>query len=285
MNRMNATALGAIAIFLWSLLAFFSVGAGNVPPFQLSAICFVIGGIIGVFWALKTGHFLNTIKSIDLKTLALGVFGIFGYHFFYFTALDLAPPASAGLIAYLWPLLIVLFAGFLPNEQVKISHIFGAIIAFAGAALIIGGSASFSSSYVYGYLSAVLCALIWSSYSVLSRLTSAKPTEIVAIYCVLSAFLAIFAHILFEDTVWPQTNFEWVSVFALGLGPVGSAFYVWDIGMKKGNIQILAIASYSTPLVSTLWLIIFGIAEASWVLLVSAALISLGAAVAVLAER
>ncbi len=43
------------------------------------------------------------------------------------------------------------------------------------------------------------------------------------------------------------------------LGPVGLAFYVWDIGVKQGDIQLLGTSSYAAPLLSTLLLVLVGI--------------------------
>jgi len=37
-------------------------------------------------------------------------------------------------------------------------------------------------------------------------------------------------------------------VVALGLGPVGLAFFTWDVGMKRGDIQMLGTLSYAAPL-------------------------------------
>lgn len=285
MNRNRATAIGFGAVLLWALLATLTVGAAAVPPFQLSAMCFAIGGAIGVVWILFSGAGISQLQGINWKIWALGIGGIFGYHFFYFTALQLAPPAEAGLIAYLWPLLIVLFSGLLPGEHLKPLHIVGALVAFLGAALIIGGSAGFSASNWMGYGAALICAFTWAGYSVLSRLAGETPTASVAVFCIAAAVLSALAHLGMEETVWPEGMVGWLSVLGLGLGPVGLAFYIWDVGVKKGDIQMLGIASYAAPLLSTLILILVGYASASMSLLLAAALITGGAGLAALANR
>ena len=286
MTKNRATLIGFGAVLLWAFLAILTVGATGVPAFQLSAMCFSIGGIIGLLWIAHSGNGLAPLRGINWHIWVLGIFGIFGYHFFYFTALKLAPPAEAGLIAYLWPLLIVLFSGLLPGESLKPLHIIGAMIAFAGAALIVGGGASaFSSTNWAGYGAAVICAFTWSGYSVLSRLAGDTPTESVAIFCLAAAVLSLLAHLGLEETVWPTGIISWGSVIGLGLGPVGLAFYIWDIGVKKGDIQLLGVASYAAPMLSTVILIIAGYATASWTLLLAAVLITSGAALAALANR
>lgn len=272
-------------MLLWALLALFTAGSAPVPPFLLNALTFAIGGAVGVIWMLARGR-MSVLRGINWKIYAFGTAGLFGYHALYFSALRLAPPAEAGLIAYLWPLFIVLFSGLLPGETLRTGHIIGALVSFAGAALIVlRNGASFESGAVPGLILAGFCALTWSGYSVLSRRLGTTPTEAVAVFCVLTALLSVPAHLMFEATIWPDTGFGWLSVLALGLGPVGLAFYVWDIGVKRGDIQVLGVASYAAPLLSTLVLIGAGFAQASWQLVAAAALITIGAGIAALASR
>ncbi|UWR16112.1 DMT family transporter [Sulfitobacter sp. M368] len=280
MTRPQATAIGFVAVLLWALLALFTVGSAPTPPFLLNTLCFAIGGTLGLIWAAATGS-LPRLRKVPLRVYIFGTLGLFGYHALYFSALRLAPAAEAGLIAYLWPLLIVIFSGLLPGEVLKNGHIIGACLGFAGAALIItGGGAGFSAEYAPGYALAVLCALTWSGYSVLSRKVGTAPTASVAVFCLASAALSLPMHLLFEETVLPQTTLGWAAIAGLGLGPVGLAFFVWDIGVKQGDIQLLGTSSYAAPLLSTLVLVIAGVAAPSFTLLWAAALITGGAAIA-----
>lgn len=274
--RSRATGIGFIAVLLWALLALFTVGTAPTPPLLLNAICFAIGGTLGLIWTARGGGF-GKLKEVPLKVYVFGTIGLFGYHALYFSALRLAPPAQAGLIAYLWPLLIVLFSGLLPGEKLRAGHFLGGLIGFAGAALIIqGGGSGFDAAALPDYLLAFGCALFWSGYSVLSRRLGDIPTEAVAVFCVATAVLSAGLHLLTEETLWPQTPWAWASALALGLGPVGLAFYVWDIGVKRGDIQLLGVSSYAAPLLSTLVLVGFGIAAPSWTLGLAALLITGG---------
>ncbi|WP_442772709.1 aromatic amino acid exporter YddG [Paenirhodobacter enshiensis] len=261
MTKVQATAIGFIAIGLWALLALFTVGTAPVPPLQLNALCFAIGGSIGLVWLVLSGG-LGQLKAIPLSVYAFGTAGLFGYHFIYFTALRLAPPAEASLIAYLWPLLIVVFSGLLPGEHLRKLHVLGAAIAFVGAAMIVmrGGHADGigGASALPGYALAFLCALIWSGYSLISRRLGAVPTAAVVVYCLATAILSLVAHLAMEETRWPTAPMGWLAVIGLGVGPVGIAFFTWDIGVKKGDIQLLGTASYAAPLLSTLAMIAAG---------------------------
>ncbi|WP_293572865.1 EamA family transporter [Phaeobacter sp.] len=280
MTRKRATGVGFIAVLLWSLLAVLTVGTAPVPPLLLNALCFTLGGTLGILWCWQSGS-LPTLRSVSWKVYAFGSIGLFGYHALYFTALRLAPAAEAGLIAYLWPLLIVLFSGLLPGEQLKKGHLLGALLGFAGAAAIIsGGGARFDPAALPGYGLAFLCALTWSGYSVLARRLGDAPTSTVAIFCLITAVASWGMHFALEETVWPRGTWGWLSTIALGLGPVGLAFYVWDIGVKQGDIQMLGTSSYAAPLLSTVILVLVGYAQPSWILAVAACLITGGAVLA-----
>jgi drug/metabolite transporter (DMT)-like permease len=281
MTRKTATATGFLAIVLWSLLAWFTAATGKVPPFQLAAFTFAIGGSVGLIrWIIAPAR-ISVLRQ-PLSIWLLGIGGLFGYHFAYFTALRNAPPVEASLIAFLWPLLIVLFSALLPGEKLRYHHVSGAILGFAGAVLIVtGGSVViFEPRYIYGYAMALVCALVWSGYSVLSRRVAHTPTDIVTGFCLVTAVLAALAHLLLEETLWPSTPGEWLAVLGLGLGPVGLAFYAWDHGVKHGDIQILGAASYVAPLLSTLVLIVSGFAELTVVIAIACLLITAGATVA-----
>lgn len=285
MSKASYTAVGFIAVLLWALLALFTVGSAPVPPFLLNALCFAIGGGIGVIWLLATGG-LSQLRSVPLRVYLIGTAGLFGYHFLYFSALRIAPAAEAGLIAYLWPLLIVLFSGLLPGEHLKRGHIIGGLIGFSGAVLIVAqGMTGFNADALPGYGLAFLCALTWSGYSVVSRSFGAVPTASVVVFCLATAILSGVAHVVLEETIWPATALGWLSVVGLGVGPVGIAFFVWDVGVKKGDIQLLGVASYAAPVLSTLALVVAGIAAPTWTLLLAAVLITGGAALAAQASR
>ncbi|AVO47315.1 DMT family transporter [Phreatobacter cathodiphilus] len=278
-----ATLAGFGAIGLWGLLALFTAASGTVPPFQLTAMTFAIGGGIGLAVVATRPGGLSLLAQPPRVWLH-GIAGLFGYHALYFTALRYAPAAEANLLNYLWPLLIVVFSALLPGERLKAHHVLGALLGLAGTVLLIasrgGLGAGFAAGHLVGYAAALGCALVWSVYSVTARLLPNVPTEAVAGFCLMTAVLALLCHLALETTVWPAAVTEWLAILALGLGPVGAAFYLWDRGMKLGDIQVLGAASYAAPVISTLALVAFGHAQASLVLGVSVALIVAGSVVA-----
>lgn len=275
MSFLRATLIGFTAILMWSLLALLTVASGRVPPFQLAAMTFAIGGAIGAAWVVWTGAWRALRQSPAVW--ALGVCGLFGYHALYFLALRLAPPAEAGLLNYFWPLLIVLFSGLLPGEHLRLHSVAGALLGLVGTVILfMGKGLAFALQFADGYSAAFCAAFVWAGYSVLSRRFAAVPTAAVAGFCLVTALSAALFHLVFETTVWPENATQWLAVLALGVGPVGIAFYAWDVGVKRGDIRLLGVASYTAPILSTLCLVLAGYAEASTTLGLAAILIAGG---------
>ena len=132
-----------------------------------------------------------------------------------------------------------------------------------------------------GYAAALACAFTWAGYSLISRRFGEVPTDAVTGFCLATAVLSAISHVMLETTVWPATSTEWLAIAGLGLLPVGLAFYAWDHGVKNGDIQLLGIASYASPVLSTLALIIAGFADATWQVVVACILVPGGALIAV----
>jgi len=271
---------GVFAILLWSTLVSLGVLASNIPPFQLTSMAFFVAFIIGTTLWKKEGKGILIHLKWPLKVWIVGISGLFGYHFFYFLAIQNAPAIEANLINYLWPLFIVLFSAFLPNEKLRWFHIVGTLLGLIGVVFLVskGGFLSFEQKYIDGYIYAFIAALLWSSYSVISRFFAKIPTSAVGGFCGATAILSLLCHLAFEQTVTPSLN-EVFAIVGLGLGPVGGAFFVWDYGVKKGDIQLLGSLSYATPLLSTVLLVALGLSAPSSTIWIACAFIVAGSIV------
>ena len=282
-GRLRATLVGGSAVLMWGLLALFTASSGPVPPFLLMALTFSVASILVLLkWIIRRENILDHLLQ-PLGAWALGVSGLFGYHFFYFLALQNAPPVEAGLIAYMWPLLIVLFSVLLPGERLRWWHVLGAMAGLGGTVLLVtdgNGLGGFKAQFAFGYMMAAICALTWSAYSVLNRRFAHVPTDTVGGFCALTAVLAGGAHLIFEQTLWPETASQWLAIAGLGLLPVGAAFFAWDYGTKHGNLQLLGTFAYAAPLISTLVLIAAGFGAFSWTITFACLLIIGGAVLA-----
>ncbi|MDX2158102.1 MAG: DMT family transporter, partial [Hyphomicrobiaceae bacterium] len=243
---------------------------------------------VGLGWATVRGERLGVLTAVPAGAWALGVYGLLAFHVCYFLALRHAPALEASLIVYLWPLLIVLMSAWLParlsGRRLGWWHIGGALLGLAGAVVILAGGdarpATSAGGTAAGYALALAAALIWSSYSVASRHYQHVPSSAVTGSCASTAVGAALLHLALEATVWPATPMAWLAVLGLGLGPVGLAFYIWDEGVKRGDIRLLGVASYATPLLSTLLLAALGLGRAHASIWLAAGLVTAGALLA-----
>ena len=284
-DQARATIIGGAAILMWATLAPLTAAVAAIPPLELLATTFGIAFVCGLAGLLLAGGRTAIRKlSQPIRYLAFAGTALFGYHALYFTALKLAPPAQASLLAYLWPLLIVVFSTLGDRHaRIRTAHILGTLLGLTGTALLVlsrAGEQIPAASRPLGLVAAFGCALTWSSYSVLNRRFRNIPTEAMVTVCGIVAVLGWAAHgLTAEATVAPHPR-DWLVILALGIGPVGLAFFAWDHGTKQGNVSLLGTLSYAAPVLSTLLLVIFGRASASANLLVACALVTTGAWVA-----
>jgi drug/metabolite transporter (DMT)-like permease len=217
----------------------------------LTGIALSIGALVGGRALLR--------RPPPAAALALGVYGLFGFHFFLFLALRRAPPVEANLVNYLWPLLIVVLAPVLaPGVRWSARHGVAAAIGFAGAALLIGsGAERLGQGEWQGYALALASALVWSTYSLLTRRFSHFPTAYVAWSCLVSGLASLACHYAFEARYVPAAS-QWPWLLALGVGPMGAGFYLWDRALKRGDPRAIGNLAYLAPLLSTLALVATG---------------------------
>ena len=263
------------AIFLWASLASLATLLSNIPPFLLTGIGLIIGALVSLP-ALRSGI---TAWKIPLKTLLIGVYGLFGYHFMLFLALQTAPAVEANLVNYLWPLLIVLLSPlFTKSLSLNFRYVLAAISGFAGAVLAItsGGSGFGFSSIELGYFFALAAAVIWATYSLATTKVPRFPTPAIGLFALVSGVLAIGAHFLFEPAASISTA-DWLLLLVLGVGPLGGAFYLWDAALKIGDPRRIGLLAFLTPLLSTALLVVVSGNSLSWQLLVATGLIVGGA--------
>ena len=243
-----STFLALTAILLWSTLALLGSRLVHLPPFLLLGVALGLSGLISLA--------RPRAWRVSLPTLAVGIGGIFGYHFLYFRAFALAPAVEANLINYLWPLLIVVLSPLiLANYRLRAQHIIGALLGLIGAGLIVsGGRLSLQSEYLPGYLCAAGAALTWALYSLLTKRLPPFPTDSVAAFCAAGSLLAFGFHWVSNGSfaiLGELPARDWLYLALIGLGPMGAAFFLWDAALKRGDPRTIGSLAYLTPLLST----------------------------------
>ncbi len=269
----NLYALGAIA--LWVTLAALGVTLKHLPPFLLTGIALLMGSLLALPFVFQD----RRAWRIPLTTLALGVYGLFGFHFLLFIALRHAPPVEANLVNYLWPLFMVVLAPwFLAGVKLRARHVAAALLGFAGAAIaILSAGSTGGGGWSWGFVPALASAFIWASYSLLTQRVKPFPTAAIGLFGLVSGLLSLLCHWALEPQA-ALSGRDWLLLAVMGLGPLGAAFFLWDKALKLGDARQIGILSYLTPLGSTALLMLVSGRALSWSIGLAAVMI-VGAAV------
>lgn len=270
------TTIGCGALLVWSLYAFVvSEIIISLPIFQTLFLMFAISFLAMAvrLTVLKRWHLLKQ----PLIVWIVGVIGVCGSDVAYITAAKYAPPAHVDFIDYLWPFLVIIFSSFLPKERFTVQHIIAGSLGFLGVFLLLSGGdglLGFKVEYVWGYFFAFLAALIWSAYTIINRWYQDMPTEMVGMFCGVGAIICLVIHGGFETWVMPTfAQSLWVGLLGLSSGV---AYLFWTYATQKGNIKLLGVLAYFTPIISMGLLVSSGKEPMSVVLVFACVLVIAG---------
>ncbi|MDR3098641.1 MAG: DMT family transporter [Paraburkholderia sp.] len=264
------------AIVLWASFATLVSHAPDVPPLLLTGLALISGSATSLHRAREW--------RVPLRTMMFGVVCLFVYHASLVAAFRLSPIATANLVHYLWPLLLVLLGTSAWRGAQWVSKLAGALIGFAGCVVAINSGPDttvFSSMYAVGYSMALLAAVVWAVYSLGTRWLPPHSSWAVGGFCLGAGLLAIFSHFLFEPRfALSGSNVAWIA--AIGLGPLGISFVLWDFALRRASASRIGILAYGTPVLSMLSLALAGkYSDCDWsAILVAGVLIVAGVGVA-----
>ncbi len=144
--------------------------AGDVTPLTAAAERFAIALVL--FWAIRFS-FGKAESQLSLRDafilVPLGVIGVFGFNYAFFTALHTTSALNAALIMALSPMVSTLLSILMLNVKVRLYQYIGMLIAFVGVTCVItGGHFNLLHTAIGDAWMLVACG-VWSLYSVGSK--------------------------------------------------------------------------------------------------------------------
>ena len=270
--RAAATLLGALAVPLWATWPALSVQMRAIPALECAGLAFLVAFCL-LLRIEPRGHSPAAASFRSWIPALAFALGQSGSAVFFLLATRWISAGEANLIVYLWPGMIVGMGALLGLFRLRIPHVLGVMLGFAGAAVVVGASAM-TLSYA-GIGLAFLGAISWALYCVFRLRWRGPAPALLARGCGISALLCAIVHFLLEPSVVPDAQ-GWLAVIGTGILPTALAALSWDTGIRNGDSRLLAVMAYATPLCSTLLLIALGLQLFSLSLLIGAVLIALG---------
>ena len=269
---------GVMAVLSWGTLGVLGKFAEKADSRLVLILCFAIAAIIGAAMCSKTGRPLRAeLNKANLIFAGL----ISAYHLLYFTSFSFAPALHVSLINYLWPALLILLGNLFFGLKSGWTGYAGAVLGFVGITVLLFGdvSTTYDITSTFGYVLALSGAILWALYSNFRRTNQSDPLTSMTVICFMSSIVCLATMLVGNHNISLPNLSESTTIILLGIGPAGGAFFLWDIGMKRGNTAALAIFGYSAPLLSTLLMVWFGFGEAKWNVALAAILIAAGGVV------
>lgn len=265
LSSTQATLIGLFAPICWGMSVGlvrgiaegFGMAQGQFFLYCVATTCvFLIVGLPD-FHRIDKRYLYFGIPSANLSSLT--------FCLAIFTSSGGAQTMEVGMVNYLWPSLTILFAVLFNGVRTRWWLYPGLLVAFGGIIVILSGDKGFSlTEFVarfaenpVSYLLALVAAVTWAGYSSMTRAWGNRINPSTIIFAVDTlVFLVLWLLDIGSQPVAASAH-GLMSVIFGGIA-VGMAYVVWTLGMSKGNITVLAAASYFTPVLScvfaTFWI-------------------------------
>jgi drug/metabolite transporter (DMT)-like permease len=259
-TQAQATALGCIAIILWSVDTIINIYLARLPIFQILGMAWLLSFLI---YALVLSMRQEWHKVLNSPWVwIIGSVGICGAHFCLVWSLRIAPASQITVISAIWPIIVIAMGGWMLHQQRKWISLSGAGLGFVGVWLVLTegkGLDGYHWNYSYGYLLAVLSCLLWSSYVIMTRKKANITSEMMGMYLGVGGVFALIYHLSFENFVMPYP-LEWILLVIKGCITLSVSYFCWDFAIKRGKFALLNVLAYFNPVLTLLLLSMVGLA-------------------------
>ena len=255
-NKMTGHFTALLTIVVWGT-TFIStkVLLEDFQPVEILFFRFVIG--LFVLCIAAPRRLRGTTKRQELTFAAAGLCGICMYYLLENIALTYTLASNVGVIISVAPFFTALLSRLFLKEEEKLHATFflGFAVAMVGIFLI-----SFNGSRLelnpLGDLLALLAALIWAVYSILTRKISSfgYPTILTTRRVFAYGLLFMLPCLFFFDMNWDLTRFAHPvylgNILYLGLGASALCFVTWNFAVRVLGAVKTSIYIYMVPVIT-----------------------------------
>ncbi|MGE8643599.1 aromatic amino acid DMT transporter YddG [Acinetobacter vivianii] len=258
MPKNIATLIGLSAIVMWASMVGLikQVSTGITPALGITMI-FSCSAVL-VFTIFRFPDF----KKISKKYLVLSSLLFVACELCFSFAIALTKTSQqaieVSIINYLWPSLTIFAFVIFKELKFNLFIIVGLVFSVSGIIFIQAGNDGFSfqsiaanfDSNPVSYILAFFSAITWTTYCVVTKKMSNGHNPISVFFIILAITLwlkLLFSH---EPLVFPTEPMIFLYILLAG-SAVGLGYAAWNVGIIHGNIPILVIASYFTPVISS----------------------------------
>lgn len=251
-----ATACGLVAILLWSTAAGLIRSVSELfGPLGGAALIYTLGAVLLVLFLGRprvraTSWFYLIVGSALFVAYELCLSLALGY------ASNRNQAIELGVVNYLWPCLTVLLAIVMNGQKARWLILPGTALALFGIVWVVSGDGLALATLVanvstnpLSYSLALGCAVTFALYCNVTR-RYAGGQNLVMLFFTLAAAVLWLKYALSTEVLPAFTLNSSLQLGAAGVAMAGG-YALWNLGILRGNLTLLATASYAAPVLSS----------------------------------
>ncbi|WP_419307465.1 DMT family transporter [Chromohalobacter israelensis] len=258
---------GLLTVTLWASLPVLR-DLITLPPMLTAAVAMGAAALMALLMGWR-GASSGVAAWRDGKFWLMGVGGLTGALYFYFSALGKGDPAKITLVTYLWPLGFMLVADVLAGRGLRARTLLGAAVAFSGLVPLVLSNAQGESTSALGYMQGMASGASWIMFSLYLRGRAALSWGDYKHLFAAAAVASWGLHRAFETAPEHATAMDWGVAALIGVGPYGLAFITWGYALLRSSSTLLGVLTYFVPVMSSVLLILVGRAAFSLPLVIA----------------
>lgn len=255
-SERGATLCGLLAIVLWSTAGGMIRSVSEIfGPLSGAAMIYTVGAVM-----LLASLGRPRLRSIPRLYLIVGSALFVAYEVCLALslgfAIDNTQAIQLGVVNYLWPCLTVLLAIVMNKQRAHwiivpgtAIALFGILWVVSGNGLSVAGVVANVQSNPLSYSLAIACAITFALYCNVTR-RYAGGQNLVALFFVLTAAVLWLKYAISTEVIG-SFNLRGSAQLIFAGAAMAGGYALWNHGILRGNLTLLATASYSAPVLSS----------------------------------